>query len=355
MLLDFGLSVMSDEQRRTSLRNAGAIEFMAPEQHEGEMLVQSDVYSFGIILHELVAGEVPFPLMGRGESSRNAVMVGHLEKPLPDILELRNKNIPPSWEESRKDFEMLVPAWLLNVISKCLEKRPENRFADGVELHNAIVESSELYMGKYAYDSNDSAVLKRENERLKTLLMQYHKDANVPLTTAAAGVGAIMPEVKPLTQQADSPFNRPTKPKSGDILRKFKLREMKPVLIGLGILMACLVLFAGYSAFNSPISGAVDSVALNAEKQKILDSLKSEQQLQAQRTQDSIDEAKRLRSSTVANRLRNAGGSGRQSEKQRERNKKEAEKQWETEKKEAEKIQEELKKQFEKLREGKDN
>jgi serine/threonine-protein kinase len=34
VLLDFGLAVMSDEQRRTSLRHAGAIEFMAPEQSE---------------------------------------------------------------------------------------------------------------------------------------------------------------------------------------------------------------------------------------------------------------------------------------------------------------------------------
>src|SRR5439155_10096542 len=44
ILLDFGLALMSDEQRRTSLRHAGAIEFMAPEQNEGKMLFQSDVY-----------------------------------------------------------------------------------------------------------------------------------------------------------------------------------------------------------------------------------------------------------------------------------------------------------------------
>ncbi len=37
MLLDFGLSIMSDEQRRTSIRHAGAVEFMAPEQNMGVM------------------------------------------------------------------------------------------------------------------------------------------------------------------------------------------------------------------------------------------------------------------------------------------------------------------------------
>jgi serine/threonine protein kinase len=61
VLLDFGLSVMSDEERRSSMRHAGAIEFMAPEQNEGQMLFQTDVYSYGIILYELLAWYSAFP------------------------------------------------------------------------------------------------------------------------------------------------------------------------------------------------------------------------------------------------------------------------------------------------------
>src|SRR5215210_6929155 len=41
VLLDFGLAILSDEERRTSLRHAGAIEFMAPEQSEGELFFES--------------------------------------------------------------------------------------------------------------------------------------------------------------------------------------------------------------------------------------------------------------------------------------------------------------------------
>ncbi|MEJ7676504.1 MAG: serine/threonine-protein kinase [Segetibacter sp.] len=73
VLLDFGLAIMSDEQRRTSLRHAGAVEFMAPEQNEGQMLFQTDVYSFGIVLFELLTGRVPFPLHDKGETARNHV------------------------------------------------------------------------------------------------------------------------------------------------------------------------------------------------------------------------------------------------------------------------------------------
>src|SRR5687768_6656333 len=43
VLLDFGLAAMSDEQRRSSIRHAGAIEFMAPEQNEGLMFFQTDI------------------------------------------------------------------------------------------------------------------------------------------------------------------------------------------------------------------------------------------------------------------------------------------------------------------------
>ncbi|MCR8558119.1 serine/threonine protein kinase [Mucilaginibacter sp. BJC16-A38] len=138
VLLDFGLSVMSDEQRRSSMRHAGAIEFMAPEQNEGKMLFQTDIYSFGVILYELLAGQVPFPLKDNGETARNAVMLSHMESDVPDLLELRRQHLPKEWPER----EMQVPGWLLEMIATCLEKAPENRYANGTELHDIIADSS---------------------------------------------------------------------------------------------------------------------------------------------------------------------------------------------------------------------
>ena len=122
ILLDFGMAMMSDEQRRTSLRHAGAIEFMAPEQNEGKMLLQTDIYSCGVILFELLAGVVPFPLRDRGETSRNLVMVAHMESPVPDVLNLRRQHMPLAWPQEKKDREMQVPEWLVRMIYKCLEK-----------------------------------------------------------------------------------------------------------------------------------------------------------------------------------------------------------------------------------------
>ncbi|RYY93958.1 MAG: serine/threonine protein kinase, partial [Chitinophagaceae bacterium] len=139
VLLDFGMAIMSDEQRRTSLRHAGAIEFMAPEQNEGQILFQTDIYSFGVILFELLAGTVPFPLNERGETARTQVMLAHMETAPPDLLALRRQHLPEGWSEEKKPRELQVPQWLVDTVYICLQKDPRQRFAEGVMLHDHIV------------------------------------------------------------------------------------------------------------------------------------------------------------------------------------------------------------------------
>ncbi len=138
ILLDFGLSIMSDEQRRTSIRHAGAIEFMAPEQNMGVMYFETDIYSLGIILFELLAGTVPFPLNGKGEMGRNSVMLAHMETAPPDLLSLRKEAMPSGWGYDKKEREMQVPAWLIKMVYRCLDKEPSKRFLNGMELQNFI-------------------------------------------------------------------------------------------------------------------------------------------------------------------------------------------------------------------------
>jgi len=174
VLLDFGLSIMSDEQRRTSMRLAGAVEFMAPEQSEGQMLFQTDIYSYGIVLYELLAGQVPFPLSDSGETARNNVIVAHRETPVPDLLELRSQNMPESWSIEKREQEMRVSQWLLNLINKCLEKKPEDRYHDGVVLQEALFSSA----GYWYTPTEDGNILKDENTKLKDQLRFYGSEAN---------------------------------------------------------------------------------------------------------------------------------------------------------------------------------
>ena len=167
VLLDFGLAIMSDEQRRTSLRHAGAIEFMAPEQSNGETLFQTDVYSYGIILFELLAGQVPFPLKDRSETARNQTMVAHLETPPPDMLALRRENLPSSWSEEKRAHEMNVPQWLIALIYRCLDKDPQRRFSNGSELYQYVLTNSTAPASVTSGDDAELNRLSEENKRLR--------------------------------------------------------------------------------------------------------------------------------------------------------------------------------------------
>jgi serine/threonine-protein kinase len=184
ILLDYGMAVMSDEQRRTSLRHAGAIEFMAPEQNEGQMLFQTDVYSFGVVLFELLAGTVPFPLHEKGETARNQVMVAHMETPVPDLLALRWQHLPASWSEEKKNREMQVPEWLLKMIFKCLEKDPARRFVNGIDLNNYVLThlGSPATSNKFATDvlnrlQEENEKLRKEKAALEAAVFQYQKQS----------------------------------------------------------------------------------------------------------------------------------------------------------------------------------
>lgn len=198
VLLDFGLSVMSDEERRSSMRHAGAIEFMAPEQNSGEMLFQTDVYSYGVILYELLAGSVPFPLHDSGETARNTVMIAHIESPVPDLMAIRKQNLPAEWTEAQQQREMQVPGWLLNLVYKCLEKHPENRYGNGMDLQDAII----LNTISAAPADDNTFALKTENEALQLQLAQVQSAAMaikqsgvvVPKSAfkAAVGIGLVL-------------------------------------------------------------------------------------------------------------------------------------------------------------------
>ena len=257
MLLDFGLSIMSDEQRRTSLRHAGAIEFMAPEQNDGEMLMESDVYSFGIIIYELLAGNVPFPLNNGSETSRNAVMISHMEKPVPDLLEVRKANLPESWDENKKNAEMQLPSWLLAIVAKCVEKLPVNRFRDGMELHEAIVKS----------------ISSKEAFAYTPLAAAVPIASDVPLSATIAPVTPVVP----LESPKSDPFAEP------------KRNNKKPLILAAVFLLLLLAVFAGYRRLTSPAVDRADSAAVNAENQRLLDSAVVTERMNERRVQDSLD------------------------------------------------------------------
>lgn len=88
----------------------GAVAYMSPEQARGKSVTQSsDVFSLGIVLYEMIAGELPF----KGESPLDTMHAIAFDEARP--VTLVRKNLPP---ESHR------------ILQNCLRKRPEDRYPD---------------------------------------------------------------------------------------------------------------------------------------------------------------------------------------------------------------------------------
>jgi serine/threonine-protein kinase len=105
----------------------GTSNYIAPEQASGQPVDErSDVYSLGVVLYELLAGEVPFP----GENFV-AVAMKHVHEPAPSVLE-RRPDTPPQ-----------LAALIDSMLAKHHDERPsmDQVVAELEQLRGATAES----------------------------------------------------------------------------------------------------------------------------------------------------------------------------------------------------------------------
>ncbi|HEX8685908.1 MAG TPA: serine/threonine-protein kinase, partial [Pyrinomonadaceae bacterium] len=132
-VLDFGIAKIQQTERSVHETDPGLTapnliigtpQYMSPEQcsQASDIDTRSDIYSFGVIVYEMLAGHVPFT----GDSP-TAIMMKHIQDPPPSVL------------DERKD----LPDEVGRVVARALAKRPEDRFQKASELSAALAASAE--------------------------------------------------------------------------------------------------------------------------------------------------------------------------------------------------------------------
>ena len=118
-ITDFGIAMAMNSTQLTQTNSVmGSVHYLPPEQANGKSAtLQSDVYSMGILMYELITGKLPY-------KGNNAVEIAlkHLKEPFPSI----KKDMPE------------IPQSVENIILRATAKNPKNRYSDAREMYNDL-------------------------------------------------------------------------------------------------------------------------------------------------------------------------------------------------------------------------
>ena len=132
-ITDFGIArAYGDTTLTQTNQMLGTVYYLSPEQARGNVApAQSDIYSLGILIFEMITGQIPF----KGESAV-AIALKHLQEELPEIDKYR-ENVPQS---------------VKNIVLQATMKNPNERYISSKELVEdltTVLNPERLFENKY--------------------------------------------------------------------------------------------------------------------------------------------------------------------------------------------------------------
>lgn len=156
-ILDFGLARLSGKNGITKAgKTMGTIAYLSPEQAEGKNVdYRTDVWSLGVVLYEMCTGKLPF------ESEYDAALIYAILDKTP---------ILPSQLCSG------ITKYLEQIILKCLEKNPNDRYQSMEEL---LFDLNRIKKG--LSEEDETLLVKKEKTTPKTIIRKIESIAVLPL------------------------------------------------------------------------------------------------------------------------------------------------------------------------------
>ncbi len=144
-LVDFGIALLQGARRLTFRRltsGFGTPDYMAPEQVQGDRGdARTDVYALGVMLYEMLTGEVPY----QGDSPL-AVMSQRVTTDAP-LLRTKRPDLPPQLEA---------------VVWRALRREPAERYQSMAELRNDLLHLDQVQIPEYPTNTGGRRFFPRE-------------------------------------------------------------------------------------------------------------------------------------------------------------------------------------------------
>ena len=215
----------------------GTPQYMSPEQcsQAADIDSRSDIYSVGVILYEMLIGHVPFT-----DESSTAIMMKHLQDPVPSVLDERSD----------------LPAAVAQVVLKAMAKRPDERYQKIADLIEDLTIASGMQI----------------NTRVSPIGLPSNVVVETPASQAVNNVDEELDEitvVRPRVEPVSAPRAPVTVPRAAPVTRApvttanqpTAISNFSPLKILIPSAVALLVVFAVIYAFtrNSQSGGVTNA------------------------------------------------------------------------------------------------